>query len=225
MGYPPGQRGYCVCSIATHHFFTSSNVIFDENIPYNSLHSLSTVSNDYSTLPFLEERPAVIPEAPALPPNPFNLDAEDHLELLDTSPSPPPAVPVTPPHGPQLGPPPTPHPVQTHSQESLRVRKLTEKGRLFEQKIDAERDHLMRVREAVARRGGESTSGSGRNEGEGGDESEGISEDDEENPFVAGGFENVASLAMAASLDAEDYLRQDVDSLCEATLLSIRSDV
>ena len=75
----------------------------------------------------------------------------------------------------------------------------------------------MRVREAAARRGGESTSG------EGGDESEG--EDDEENPFVAGGFENAASLAMAASLDAEDYLRRDVDSLCEATLLSIRSDV
>ena len=63
-------------------------------------------------------------------------------------------------------------------------------------------------------------SGLGKNEGEG-DESEGASEDDEENPFVGGGFENVASLAMAASLDAEDYLRQDVNSLCEVTLLSI----
>jgi len=76
MGYPPGQRGYRVRSIATHHFFTSGNVIFDENIPYNSLHSLSTVPNDYSTLPFLEECPVVIPEAPALPLNPSNLDAD-----------------------------------------------------------------------------------------------------------------------------------------------------
>ena len=64
----------------------------------------------------------------------------------------------------------------------------------------------------------------GKNEGEG-DESEGASEDDKENPFVGGGFENAASLAMAASLDAEDYLRRDVDSLCEVTLLSIRSDI
>ena len=80
-----------------------------------------------------------------------------------------------------------------------------EKGKLFEQKIEAERDHLVRLREAAARRGGESTSCSGRNEGEG-DESKGTSEDDEENPFVGGRFENAASLAIAASLDAEDYL-------------------
>jgi hypothetical protein len=73
---------------------------------------------------------------------------------------------------------------------------LTEKGRLFEQKIEAERDHLVRVREAAARRGGESGSGLGGNEGEG-DESEGVSDDDE-NPFVGGGFENVDSSAMAA---------------------------
>jgi len=156
-----------------------------------------------------------------LPPNPSNLDAEsDHLELLDTSPSPPPAVPVTPPPGPRLGPPAMPHPVWTRSQESSQ----TEKRRLFEQKIEAERDYLVRVREVAARRGGESTSGLGRNEGEG-DESEGASEDDEENSFVGGRFENAASLAMAASLDTEDYLQWDVDSLCKATLLSICSDI
>ena len=91
------------------------------------------------------------------------------------------------------------------------MRKLTERGRLFEQKIEAERDHLMRVREVVARRGGEHMSGlgeKGRNEGEG-DESKDASEDDEENPFVSGSFENAASLAMAVSLDAEDYLQWD----------------
>jgi hypothetical protein len=70
----------------------------------------------------------------------------------------------------------------------------------------------MRVREAAARRGGEGPSGSGRNGAEG-------AEDDEENPFVGSGFENVASL------DAEDYLHRDIDSLGEATLLSICSDV
>ena len=67
MGYPPGQHGYWVCSIATHHFFTSGNVIFDENIPYNSLHSLPVIANDYSTLSFLEQRPSNIKEAAKLP--------------------------------------------------------------------------------------------------------------------------------------------------------------
>ena len=152
MGYPPSQRGYRVRSIATHHFFTSGNVIFDKNIPYNSLYSLSTVSNNYSTLPFLEECPSVILAAPELPPNPSNLDTDlTHLEHLDTSPSPPLVVPVTPPPGPQLGPPATPHPVQTRSREGSQTRKLMEKGRLFEQKIEVERDHLVRLREAAAR--------------------------------------------------------------------------
>ena len=73
------------------------------------------------------------------------------------------------------------------------------KGRLFEQKIEAERDHLVRLREAAARQGGESTSRLGRNEGEG-DESEGTSEDDEENPFVGGGFENVACWIYIATI-------------------------
>ena len=35
----------------------------------------------------------------------------------------------------------------------------------------------------------------------------------------------VDSMTMAASLDADKYLRHDVDSLCEATLLSIQSDM
>ena len=69
-------------------------------------------------------------------------------------------------------------------------------------------------------------SGLGKNEGEGDESKVGVEDgDDKENPFVGGRFENTASLAMAASLDAEDYLRRDVDSLCEATLLSIRSNI
>ena len=87
------------------------------------------------------------------------------------------------------------------------MRKLTEKGRLFEEKIEAEKDHLAKVREAATRRGGVSR--------EGGDESE------DENPFVGGRFEK----AMVATLDADDYLQRDVDSLSKATLLSICSDM
>ena len=102
------------------------------------------------------------------------------------------------------------------------MRKLTEKGRLFEERIEAEKDHLLKVREAAARQGGVSRS-TRRNEEEG-DENEGVSDDDE-NPFVAGGFENVDSLAMAATLDADDYFQWDVDSLSEATLLLICSNV
>ena len=85
MGYPPGQCGYHVHSIATHHFFTSGNVIFDENILYNSLHSLPTALNDYSGLPFLDQHSSIVPEVPGLPPNPSNLDTDDH-EHLDISP-------------------------------------------------------------------------------------------------------------------------------------------
>jgi hypothetical protein len=80
--------------------FTSGNIIFDENIPYNSLHSLPAASNDYSTLPFLDVRPSVVPAAPELPPNPSNLEMD--LNLLDnlgtpSVPSPPPGAPITPP--------------------------------------------------------------------------------------------------------------------------------
>ena len=126
MGYPPGQCGYHVCSIATHHFFTSGNVIFDENIPYNSLHSLPAAINDYSTLPFLEQCPSDIEEVPKLPPNPSNLDMDlDNLDHLDTlphsSPSPPPSAPTTPPPVPRLVVPPSaPHPVWMCSREICR---------------------------------------------------------------------------------------------------------
>src|SRR5258708_39853678 len=102
MGYPPGERGYRVRSIATHHFFTSGNVIFDENIPYHSIHSVPTSTQDYSGLPFLDQHDSEasdIPAVPTLPPNPSNLDDLDatqppHLGMEDL---PPPIVPTTPP--------------------------------------------------------------------------------------------------------------------------------
>ena len=76
------------------------------------------------------------------------------------------------------------------------------------------KDHLAKVREAAARRGG------GGNSGGNGDE--GVSDNDE-NPFVGGGFENVDSLPIVASLDADDYLQWNVDSLSKAMLLLIHS--
>ena len=44
MGYPPGQKGYCVCDLETGTFFTSTAVIFDENSPYAPLHDTSPIA-------------------------------------------------------------------------------------------------------------------------------------------------------------------------------------
>src|SRR5258707_12964536 len=52
MGYSPSGRGYRLCSLAMNHFFDSGNVIFDENIPYHTLHEISSTPVDYSKLPF-----------------------------------------------------------------------------------------------------------------------------------------------------------------------------
>lgn len=95
MGYPPGQQGYCVRSLATNHFFTSGSVIFDENIPYNAIHSAPSSKTDYSTLPNslppLPLTPADPGPLPSLPPEPQTTD-NIQLENASTS-SPPPSTP------------------------------------------------------------------------------------------------------------------------------------
>jgi hypothetical protein len=242
MGYPPGERGYRVRSIATHHFFTSGNVIFDENIPYHSIHSVPTSTQDYSGLPFLDQHDSEasdIPAVPTLPPNPSNLDDLDttqppHLGMEDL---PPPIVPTTPPpsHSRAHLAPVTPNPVRTRSRDQSKSRRLTEKGKIFEKDIEAAKSHLAKVREAAEKRGhvrgrsggGESDRGEMRGVDRGGGE--------DENPFAAlcnSGVLNeylcepdMDSATLAASLDADEYFQRDVDSFCEATLLSIRSDV
>lgn len=125
-------------------------------------------------------------------------------------------------------------PIWTRSQSW----KLTEKGQIFVKDIEAVRTHLTRVCEAVVRKGGTSGGTLG-----GGDDADARSvgdervvegsmvggDDEDDNPFVvlcnSGVFNNHSNMmdlaAMAASLDAEDYLQWDVDSLCEAMLLSI----
>jgi len=49
--------------------------------------------------------------------------------------------------------------------------------------------------------------------------------EDDENPFAAGGFKVMDSSNNAASLDTDNYLQRDVDSLSEAMLLSTQSDI
>ena len=85
--------------------------------------------------------------------------------------------------------------------------------------------HLAKVQEAAARRGGVSGStGGGSDAGNVGNtqESDAGGEEDE-NPLVAlcnsGVFDvRMDSAAMAVSLDTDDYLQRDIDSLCEATI-------
>ena len=134
MDNPPGQRGYRVRSIATSHFLTSGNVLFDENFTYNFIHSLpgaTSTAYDYSTLPFLERHDSGIPAAPDFPPNPSNLDESTlwppdlDAALLALEP------PSLRPHSSHI---------RTCSRERLRV-------------------HLMKVREAAAWRGGVGGSG------------------------------------------------------------------
>jgi len=143
MGYPPGQRGYRVRSITTNRFFTSGNVIFDENVVYNSIHSIPASTHDYSTLSFPDQSESELPPAPELPINPANLD---NLDMTPTSQSP--HLDVEPSHSLELS-----HLFPTCSRDGPRMRKL--KGQSFEKKIEAEKVCLEKIREAAARRGGE----------------------------------------------------------------------
>jgi hypothetical protein len=55
MGYPLSGRGYRLRSLTTNYFFDSGNIIFDKNIPYHTLHEVSSTPVDYSPLPFPAE--------------------------------------------------------------------------------------------------------------------------------------------------------------------------
>ena len=153
---------------------------------------------------------------------PHDLDATQALEpsLQPNSP----LVPVTPLTLHLQVQPPMPMAIQTHSQTRLGTQKLMEKGQLFEKDIERVKTHLARVREAAVRRGGASgsTSGGGDAAGMRSIEGERVAEgstvggdDKDDDPFVAlcnsGLFDSHSTAmdlaAMAASLDAEDYLQ------------------
>ena len=129
------------------------NVIFDENIAYDSIHSVPASTHDYSALPFLERlgNESDIPAAPMLPPNPSNLEDLDPVQSphLDTDALPPPStigVPVTLLHTLQLPlVPDMPNPVRTCLWDPLKTQKLTERGQIFEAEIEAKKLHLVRV--------------------------------------------------------------------------------
>jgi len=133
MGYPPGERGY-------------------RNTPYNFIHSVSTSMHDCLTLPFLEWRDSHIPAVPTLPHNPSNL--EDRPSHLGTEGSPsrslsPSTVPV-----PAAPPPPPPLEIAPASPNSTRTRSRDPSITWRKKKIEPDRSHLARVREAAAQRGG-----------------------------------------------------------------------
>jgi hypothetical protein len=131
IGYLPGQRGYRVHLITANRFFTYGNVIFDENMAYNSIPSIPASTHDYSTLPFLDQSDAVFPAVPELP---INLDM--------TPTSQPPHLDAEPLH-------------RTRSRDGSRMQKPTEKGGNFEKKIEVGKARLERILEVAARRGGE----------------------------------------------------------------------
>jgi len=94
--------------------------------------------------------------------------------------------------------------VRTRSRDGSRMWKLMEKGQIFERKIEVEKARLEKIREAVARRGGEG----------------------DDNPFMALCNSGVLdaectartdSAVMTASLYADDYLQRHIDRLYEAT--------
>jgi len=94
--------------------------------------------------------------------------------------------------------------MRTRSRDGSRMWKLMEKGQIFERKIEAEKARLEKIREAVARRGGEG----------------------DDNPFMALCNSGVLdaectartdSAVMMASLYADDYLQCHIDRLYEAT--------
>jgi Reverse transcriptase (RNA-dependent DNA polymerase) len=205
MGYPPGGRGYRVRSLATNHFFDSGNVIFDENIPYHALHEVSSTPVDYSSLPF---PPAILhPESSTtndVPPVSSQPDA-------DTPPLPVPPVPAT---------------TSIHKPTLRATRTLTEGGRSYAESIQSAKNHLEKLRANKERR--RELRESGRTLlVESVDDTdftclcrEGVLQDLPDAFGEADGF-----TAAAASLDAQDYLQRDADSVFESALLSLRSDV
>jgi hypothetical protein len=217
MGYPPSGRGYRVRSLATNHFFDSGNVIFDENIPYHALHEVSSTPVDYSSLPF---PPAVITPTLALPTTP-------------SSPSVPNDVAATQPTSVEDPiDPPIPAPI-TRNAPNLRItRNPTKAGRSYAESIQSAKDHLAKLRanreqKRALKEGGRTLMMEEMTEEiMPGNEDfaclcrEGVLQ---ELPDTFGEADDFS--AATASLNVQDYLQRDTDTLFESALLSLRSDI
>ena len=121
---------YRVRFIAANHFLTSGNVIFDENIVYNSIHSIPTATHDCSSLSFNASQDSEIPAVPELRSSSSDLDHVDTGPMrpsrLNEQSSPshsPPASPggtsSTPPSSQLWNKPSMPRPVRTRSRDGF----------------------------------------------------------------------------------------------------------
>lgn len=124
MGYPPSQRGYCACDVQTYQFFTSGNIIFDENIPYCAHHEV-TSDADYSTLPLSADSPTDASPLPVTPPHTqssIQVPSQSLKAKVACSPRP------------------------------QRTKVLTEAGQAYAQKMLEAKEHLSQLREAAVKR-------------------------------------------------------------------------
>lgn len=123
MGYPPGQKGWRVRDVVSRHFFTSCDVIFDENIPYRALHDVSA--------------PPPPPSPPPAPPPATDLNPpRAQPDVIDDS-----APAALPSRRARLPPPPPREP-------SGRVRTVTSAGVKHQAELAAARVHLENLRAA-----------------------------------------------------------------------------
>jgi hypothetical protein len=235
MGYPPGGRGYRLRSLATNHFFNSGNVIFDETTPYRAMHEIPSSANTYDSLPFesCSSPPArTIEDSVSPSPSVDNLDNSSHDSISPTVPD----TIVTPPSPRTASPP--PRPTRSPLRRSSRERKLTEKGVAQVHDLDAKNERLLKIRMAAEER-------KSRTPEPGPSHSQLLTENppviDDENPFSSfcdaeifshsSSDSSFATLDLTShdkstfsSLDVEDYLQRDTETIIESIFLSIRSD-
>ena len=207
MGYPPNQCGYCVQDLQTHQFFTSGSVIFDENIPYRAVHQITSNPANYSRLPF---KPAVMENLPAHP----------------VEPSTPPSCPLPPSTRPR-------RPVSPMEQPK-RTRTLTEAGKAYAQQILAAKAHLVKLQEAatttrivgpggIMLREDESVEGASKTREDPSTETVSDETVDTDEKGVIDNQDGSSELGALVSLDVDEYLARDTQTISESVLLSIQS--
>jgi hypothetical protein len=231
MGYPPSGRGYRVRSLKTNHFFDSSSVIFDENVPYRAHHETSPNLVDYFSLPFPK---SVL-----------------HSATDDTTSTPiPPLTPlIEAPQSPELDPAPTspttpPVPSSGPATNLRQMHRMTEAGRDYADSVCAAKVHLDKlktnaekrrelraaaekfVRERAAMLAERARMQPTVKEVEDVDGVCSFACLCREGAFVdLPDSDDVDVTAFAASLDVQDYLQRDADSHFETAFLSLRSDI
>lgn len=207
MGYPPGGRRYRVCDCKSNQFFTSGNVIFDENIPHHSVHIVPSHSISYSSLPLSSldqlldyDHPSPLTSPAATPCESSPLSTPTHSSTS------PPNIPSTPAHPAVIRP--------------VHTRNLTEGGKEYTKQLAAAKAHLDKVQNlAASHRDHEIIT---------------ENDDNDDNPFslvceleTSPQLSSVSDSAhlTTASLDVKHYLERDREAfISDAAFLSICSD-